>query len=81
LGPHDDVSAAPPLEELDELAVEVAEDELLLPAAAAPELVLLLLLLLPQPVIAMTPAIPARASPTRKRMQSLLRVTGASRLP
>src|SRR5215469_1447820 len=80
LGPHDDVSGAPP--ELEPLEVDVvAAAVLLLLLAEAPGAALVVLLLLPQPVSATTPAITARAKPRRKRIQDLLRSTGVLGTP
>jgi hypothetical protein len=62
------------------LAVEVADAAVLL-VAAAPGAAAVVLLLLPQPVSATTPAITARARPSRKRIQDLLRSTGGSGSP
>jgi hypothetical protein len=68
-GPHDDVSVAP-LEPLEVEVAEVAEVEPELLLALAPGALLVVLLLLPQPVIATTPAIAARARPSRKRIET-----------
>jgi len=69
LDPHDDVSEVP-LELAELLEVELADADVVPLAAALLEALLVLLLLLPQPVIAMTPAIAARARPSRKRIET-----------
>src|SRR5262249_33316056 len=79
LGPQLDVSEAPP--ELEPLEVDVVAAAVLLLLAEAPGAALVVLLLLPQPVSATTPAITARAKPSRTRIQDLLRSTGVLGIP